>query len=204
MNIIYWDIFQMRPAPRSCQPNKNETFYLVLCSCCNDTRWLRRSDALHAEDAKMCQACHCRQIGCAGYRATAAKYGFDFFLRKLQAYLRANLTKPERLVQEWLEEWGIEYEAQALVRTQWHSYIADFRIGTLLVEVNGEYWHSKRERITRDARLDRDWQRENGSVLWLTDHEILSTPCDARQKLGDALLAYLIPEEPCPAITSLP
>jgi very-short-patch-repair endonuclease len=55
---------------------------------------------------------------------------------------RAKMTYPERLCFDWLIAHEIKFEPQFKI----NGWFIDFRVGTLLIEIDGEYWHRDEER----------------------------------------------------------
>ncbi len=83
---------------------------------------------------------------------------------------RGKLAKPEKLMKSILECMGIRFEQQ------W-SYgcgIADFYLPdyNLVLEVDGVYWHSKPEAVTRDKRQQEYLEAEGRTVIHVTDTEL--------------------------------
>lgn len=52
-------------------------------------------------------------------------------------YWRLNETKPEKIIEELLIKYNIAYEKQVKLG----KYIADFKIGKIIIEIQGDYWH---------------------------------------------------------------
>lgn len=77
----------------------------------------------------------------------------------------------ERLVAAALTARGIAFAAEAPIG----SYFADFLVGdSLVIECDGEYWHSKPRRIEQDRRRDA-WMMERGyTIIRLSESEIRS------------------------------
>lgn len=74
---------------------------------------------------------------------------------------------------KWAERNNIEYEEQFQIRPNWHRY--DFRIcnTNILVEVDGEYWHSKPEHVERDQRFDETAKRYGYIVCRVKEKDIM-------------------------------
>ena len=62
---------------------------------------------------------------------------------------RSKWTYPEKVAGNWLDSNGILYERNKKIG----SYYPDFVIGTLIIEIDGEYWHSKEKDSIRDRQL---------------------------------------------------
>jgi very-short-patch-repair endonuclease len=84
-------------------------------------------------------------------------------------------TKPERDFTAWCCENNIKYERQYQISKGTHRY--DFKIdGTsVLVEIDGEFWHNKPEQKEKDSRFEKDAKNEGFTVLRFSDKVINST-----------------------------
>lgn len=60
------------------------------------------------------------------------------FLKSIAEANKKSMTKPELLCKSILEEIGIEAEYQVEIKSR---FIVDFRIGNIILQVDGEYWH---------------------------------------------------------------
>lgn len=93
------------------------------------------------------------------------------------------MTKPERLVREWLEANHIS--SQYGYRLANSSY--DFRVGNVLIEVHGDYWHGNPEiygqgkralnetqlfKISRDTEKEKLANEHNFSLIVIWESEI--------------------------------
>jgi G:T-mismatch repair DNA endonuclease (very short patch repair protein) len=93
------------------------------------------------------------------------------------------MTKPERLVREWLDSNHISN--QYGYRLENSSY--DFRVGNVLIEVHGDYWHGNPEiygqgkralnetqifKINRDTEKERLANEHNFSLIVIWESEI--------------------------------
>lgn len=55
---------------------------------------------------------------------------------------RSKMTYPEQVCFDWLTKNNIEFEPQF----PFNGWFIDFRIGSTLIEIDGEYWHRDKER----------------------------------------------------------
>jgi len=62
---------------------------------------------------------------------------------------RRKMTYPERVAFDWLTANNIVFEHNAKV----DRYYPDFKIGRLLIEIDGEYWHESNKDEIRDKHL---------------------------------------------------
>jgi len=79
-------------------------------------------------------------------------------------------TSIEKAIESELIKLGINYESQARIG----RYLCDFYINdwNLVVECDGDYWHSLPENIQRDKKKD-NWMKENGyNIIRLKESEI--------------------------------
>lgn len=74
----------------------------------------------------------------------------------------------EESVAAHLDSLGVAYERQARVR----RFLVDFRIGDLIVEADGVYWHSRPKVIERDARKNAAIEAEGMRLVRLTEAQI--------------------------------
>ena len=185
--LIEWDKPELRVFPRKSNPNRRETAYKVTCSVCGYRRWLRKSDA---KRCKSCRRCSSRK----GFKASLSKISLSDALGHVREYRLANPSQPERIVAEWLDEWGLTYEREVVWIVD-HSagggdcfgYVLDFVVSLpdsyrRAIEVNG-YWH-KRTRAQRDIMLVMNFP----GVVWFVDGDLVTTnPDAARQQLAQFL-----------------
>lgn len=77
-----------------------------------------------------------------GFQVSRKYWGDEDYRNKLLANksksMKKSMTKPELLCKRLLEEIGIEAEYQVEVKSR---FIVDFRIGNIILQVDGEYWH---------------------------------------------------------------
>lgn len=148
--------------PRKGDATRRECFYPVTCPVCSEERWLSAHDARNAErEGRSCAVCQRREAGRRGYRATRGKYGDAHILKLLEAGRQYRLAHPsilERNVMNALDALGIsDYEREAPLRApDGGVYYVDFRLGALVIEVQGAYWHSlpsiaRRDVVKRDV-----------------------------------------------------
>lgn len=58
-------------------------------------------------------------------------------------------TYPERVAGDWLDKHNIAYEKNKKIG----RYYPDFVIGSIIVEIDGEYWHDAEKDCVRDKEL---------------------------------------------------
>jgi very-short-patch-repair endonuclease len=80
-----------------------------------------------------------------------------------------NVSSIEIKTKEWLESNNINYEHQFCFD---NYFIYDFRCGNILVEVNGDYFHSLPEAIDRDKRKKLHAEKNGYEVIYIWEHEV--------------------------------
>lgn len=83
----------------------------------------------------------------------------------------------ELVIEEELEKLGMIYEIQKRIG----RYLVDFYLPhlSLVIECDGDYWHSRPGVAEKDKRKDK-WLRKNGySIIRLTETEIRNNPTEA-------------------------
>lgn len=81
-------------------------------------------------------------------------------------------TKIELKVKRQFDHYGIKYFQQKPLKRG--HFIIDFYLPEyqLVVECNGNYWHSRPERKKRDKELEEYVLSKGKDILWLWEHEI--------------------------------
>lgn len=103
------------------------------------------------------QKCYNGEIGVHSQKCNAYRY-----------------TEPERYFSAWCEENSIAFVRQYQISPGTHRY--DFLLGDkLLVEIDGVYWHTRKEQIEKDRRFEKYASERGYTVLRFTDVEIRET-----------------------------
>lgn len=63
------------------------------------------------------------------------------------------MTYPERVAFDWLNSSGIEFDHQYKIQLADKAIYPDFRVGNLLIEIDGSYWHDSDADRLRDSAL---------------------------------------------------
>lgn len=66
---------------------------------------------------------------------------------------RTKMTYPEKVAFDWLTKNNIAFEHQPTVILKDKRIFPDFKIGFLLIEIDGKYWHKPELDLIRDAEL---------------------------------------------------
>lgn len=94
-------------------------------------------------------------------------------LKKQYAY-NQKPTHPERVLYHTLETMGIRYDPQFWVgRYRADAYLPDYNI---VIEVDGEYWHSSSKQRAKDARKDKFYKSKGFVVARVPSKVFLSNP----------------------------
>lgn len=186
--IIYWNLGELRNAPRQNRPNRRETFYPVACCECGTIRWLT---ADKAKQDKPCKSC----TGRKGWNALVDKHGYARAVEILVTIARNTQLKTsnpaEDAVAAMLDDLGLEYQTQVVERIDGHWYIYDFLVSrqvyknsqnfstqSLVIEVNGGC-HILEHRRTRDERL-----ADVREVLFIEADDVLEHPSMIKAQLS--------------------
>lgn len=98
------------------------------------------------------------------FRTLIHEYGFDI-AKKMEKYT----SSLEKIIQLWLEENKIEYRKRRI-----SSYIPDFIIGNVVLELDGLYWHC--DKICEDNHYHfkkrEEYVRQNYTPLFFRENEI--------------------------------
>ena len=79
-------------------------------------------------------------------------------------------TRPERNVETILKQLGLTYEWQFAI----DAWTFDFKVGNVLIEVNGDRWHSMPQRCQRDTKKNMVAINNKYIVCYIWEHEINS------------------------------
>lgn len=177
--IIHLNDWQWRYRPRTRggeTTERRERVYLTECTC-------GRGRYLSLHDARRVNQCsHCRNV--AAGNAYIAKYGRDGLAEKVQQWLNSNPNKPESKFAKLLRELGIQHDTNVILRTEnGHCYLMDFYIvigtETLVIELNGHYWHNKPDQQARDKAKYAEIARRGWRLAVLDSAEVMDyETCD--------------------------
>lgn len=84
-----------------------------------------------------------------------------------------------------LERLGIAYEQEFKIVGHGHSY--DFRVGNLLIEMDGVYWHSNPKQAAKDAKHERIANEHGFRVVRITDAQVKDDPSVIERTIIDEL-----------------
>ena len=88
---------------------------------------------------------------------------------KLQIDTLSHFSSAEKKVQSILDEQDLAYFHSKRIG----KFTVDFYLGHhLCIEVQGEYWHSKQDRIERDARKEKFLKENNYKILYVWEDSI--------------------------------
>jgi very-short-patch-repair endonuclease len=92
------------------------------------------------------------------------------------------MTKPERTVDEWLHRKGIDHEHQRRFRIGFVDYFVPDR--NLVIEVDGDYWHSRPEQIGKDRARTAYLEKIGVRVIRIAEHDIYADIDKAMEPAG--------------------
>ena len=93
-------------------------------------------------------------------------------MKSIGKYFENNKSSIELKVENQLIKYKIKYFSQKSINNG--SFIIDFYLPEyqLVIECNGDYWHSRPERKERDQKLEEYVLSKGKDILWLWEHEI--------------------------------
>lgn len=93
-------------------------------------------------------------------------------MNSVSKYFENNKSGIELKVENQFKKYGIKYFTQKPLDSG--HFIIDFYLPEyqLVVECNGDYWHSRPERKKRDKELEEYVLSKGKDILWLWEHEI--------------------------------
>lgn len=68
---------------------------------------------------------------------------------------RSKMTYLERVAFDWLTSAGIEFDHQVGIQLHDKTVYPDFKIGMMLIEIDGKYWHNPEQDLRRDCELEK-------------------------------------------------
>lgn len=83
-------------------------------------------------------------------------------------------TSIELIVQEYLTNIGMDFVSQFIIEGKRNAWIFDFFIPSknLLIEVDGEYWHSTKKAINRDKLKSKEAASQGFTLLRISDSDM--------------------------------
>lgn len=93
-------------------------------------------------------------------------------MKKVWEGNNGNETSIEKKVREQLQKNGLRFRSQVCIcknKFRIDFYLPDFE---LVVECNGDYWHSREHRQKRDKQLEEYVLAKRKKILWLWEREI--------------------------------
>ena len=102
-----------------------------------------------------------------------SKLNKDERIERSKNWIKAGMSNPsslEKIVCKVLDNLNIEYKTQLFIG---HWFVDIFILDkNLIIECNGNYWHSLSARIVRDAKLQKYCDENNYKILWLWEGDI--------------------------------
>lgn len=107
-------------------------------------------------------------------------------MRKVLEAQNYRETTIERIVQDWLDEWKIEYAPQYQVgRVFIDIALPQYKVA---IECDGDYWHSRPEQIEKDKRKDKFLNMKGWYVVRLKESDIRTRPDYCKVQILERLL----------------
>lgn len=114
------------------------------------------------------------------WKKNFSKLSKDQKRKRLHKWIEAGMNSPknfvetsiERKVKDQLKSFDIKFEEQKPIMGG--HFIVDFYLPEyrLVIECNGEYWHSLPDRIKRDRELEEYVKIRGRDILWLWENDI--------------------------------
>lgn len=84
----------------------------------------------------------------------------------------SNITSLERKFMDWAVTNGVDFEYQFQIRKNWHRY--DFLIvnTNIIVEMDGDFWHSLPEHVERDRKYDDTAHSHGYTVVRIRESDV--------------------------------
>lgn len=93
------------------------------------------------------------------------QYGWDLAIK-----MTPKMSSLEKMMEDWLLSINIKFDKQVKIG----KYYADFVIGDVILELNGNYWHSEHHKANDYHILKREFYVENGyKPLFFMEDELL-------------------------------
>jgi transposase-like protein/very-short-patch-repair endonuclease len=92
----------------------------------------------------------------------------------------------EILVREFFEKNNIVFEQEYQINGNGHHY--DFKVGNILIEVDGVYWHSSESQKQKDAIFEEIALTNRFEVIRITDKELIDNENVLKEKLWEKII----------------
>ena len=155
--------------------DRQVTVYVVTClnhcpdgNLCGNMRFLTGSDA---RKAGKCFRCAQIEKAPKGYRGLIEKRGPEFAIEKVQAHQLAHPSRPTSRIIDLLNQMGVQYEREVLLKYEDRRYLLDFVVnGHSVIEVDGQWVHSHHQQ--RDQRKHNAIRNAGYRLLPLSDQDL--------------------------------
>lgn len=121
-------------------------------------------------------------VKCKSKQTLLARYGVDHPMRSKSIALKMSrsrggrhgkpfgqYSKPHALVVEYLRSVGVHPVVEYMIETPDRNYFFDVKVGDLLIEVNGDYWHCNPRRYKVNDRVSFYGRVVEAGVVWAAD-----------------------------------
>lgn len=95
-------------------------------------------------------------------------------IKNIQIHFSLKPTSIELKVKEQLDILGVRYIQQKRINDGKRNYFLDFYIPSLrlVIECNGDYWHTLPDKIERDKNLEKYVKSTGRNIIFIWEHEI--------------------------------
>jgi len=97
-----------------------------------------------------------------------------FQLAGTKAALQTNPSSIEKMIWKVLDKFNVKYKIQHRIGKWYVDIFIPNR--KLIIECNGDYWHSLPNRIKRDKELQKYCNKNNYKLAWIWENEIRKNP----------------------------
>lgn len=82
------------------------------------------------------------------------------------------ISSLEKKFIEWAISQSVEYVHQFQIRSTWHRYDFLIKNTNVIVEMDGDFWHSKPDHVLRDSKFDDTARRHGYIVIRIRESEL--------------------------------
>lgn len=93
------------------------------------------------------------------------------------------ITSLEQTFMSWAQQNRIDFVYQFQIRKNWHRYDFLIKNTSIIVEMDGDFWHSLPEHVERDKKFDNTAVRHGYSVVRIRESDVKLNPLIFDEKL---------------------
>lgn len=107
-------------------------------------------------------------------RKRMSKARIEYYKEHSDSLFSLKPTSIELKVKEQLDMLGVRYIQQKRINDGKRNYFLDFYIPSLrlVIECNGDYWHTLPDKIERDKNLEKYVKSTGRNIIFIWEHEI--------------------------------